>query len=111
LFLLPFHDGVIHTLFLGIDVKLGGSDGRFSNSIIGDALDDAVVTSTLHRLHSEHAAMRHVDHHVPLSPRGDPSTGLPPVDVRGRVPGRLAEEADDPAVDDALISRRQRDFG
>ena len=54
--------------------------------------------------------MRHVNDDVALTSGGDPATGFTPVHVRRRVAGRLAEEADRSAVDDALVSRRQRDL-
>jgi len=101
----------IRTLFLRIDVEFGRSYSRVTNSIVGDALDDAVVAPALDRFHPEDAAVRHVDDDVPLTPGSYSPTGLPPVDVGRRVAGRLAEEADHPAVDDALISWCQSDLG
>jgi len=101
---------VLRTLFLWVDVEFCRSDSRFADAVVGYTLNYAVVSSALDRFHPEHAAVRHVDDRVALTRRGDPPPGLAPVYVRGGVPGRLAEEADDAAVDDALVSRRQRDL-
>lgn len=54
--------------------------------------------------------MRHVQDGVALPADSDALATLAPVDLGRRITRSLAEEADDPIVDNDLVFRRQRDL-
>lgn len=93
-----------------IYVQLGGRDGRLPDTVIGDALENAVVTLRLDGLDPKHRPVGHIESNVALASRRQPFAGFAPVDVRRRIAGRLAEEADRAAVDDDLVTWRQGDL-
>ncbi len=97
------------TFALGVDLESRRRGGRLPDAVVGDALERGVVTSRSDRLDPQYGPVRHVDPHVALSVDGDPLRVLAPVDVRGRVPRRLAEEGHDAVVRDLLVLGRQRD--
>jgi len=89
----------------GVDDQAGRGGCRLSEETLGGTLEDTVVLPRLHRLNSQHRPVGHVDDRVPGSIALDPSAPPPPVDVRCRISGRLAEEADGSVFGDLLIAR------
>ena len=98
------------TLLVAVDVESGGRRDRFSDAVLGDALDRRVVVARrLDGLDAQQGASeRHGDHRVALPPDRHPSTASPPVHLRHRVAAGATQEARDAAVDDALVSQYGR---
>ena len=95
---------------LRINFQLDAGNCCFSDAVISDAFQDAVISLVLHRFDSQHRAMRHGDGGISGTRSDDALATLAPIDVRRGIARRFAEEADDTVVDNDLISRRESDL-
>jgi len=90
---------------LWIYLQFGGSHSLLADSVIGDTLQDAIIPPRFDRIHPEHRSVGHARDGVAGTGVCDPLATLTPVDVRGRIAGRFAEEADGSPINNNLVSR------
>ena len=98
------------TLSLRVHFQLCRRRCRLSDPILSHALERAVVLLGFGRLDAQHGALGHAERDVALVGGRQALAPPPPVNLRGGVARRLAEEADDAVVGDFLVLRGDRDL-
>jgi len=96
----------VQTLSFWVHLQLGGRHGRFTDAIVRDTLESAVVLARLCPLDPQHRTLWHRQRDEALvAVLCDTLPTTPPVHVRRRITGRLAEETDYMVLQDALVGR------